>query len=249
MLVIVGQKIKTLQETQPDQTRALVSELIVAEQKVQQRISQVLHDDLQQILYGIQVQVHLLLKGLPSSEAESALIEEARQMAQMVDQAIRVTRQLTTTLAPPVLNDPNLVHSLEWLMVHVGSMYNLEVGLEVPDRIYVKDDGLRILLFQLVRELLFNVVKHAGVGRARLAAHEAKGGLVIMVADEGAGFDPAVLMNGQSYPGGVGLRSLQERVRLFDGRLKIESSPGRGTCITVTIPRQASIPLERREGV
>jgi signal transduction histidine kinase len=102
---------------------------------------------------------------------------------------------------------------------------------------------MRVLLFQIVRELLFNVVKHADTDRATVTIDEADGGLIIIVADEGAGFDPAALK--PKTEGGFGLFSVRERLRLFGGTLEIESAPGEGTRMIATIPAVLIPPSEQ----
>lgn len=108
----------------------------------------------------------------------------------------------------------------------------LQVGKELPP---IPEDQT-ILLFQAVRELLFNVVKHAGTRVAQLSVQQAGGGLQIMVADEGVGFDPARLRVAGGESGGYGLLSLHERLGLLGGRLEIQSSAGLGSRFTLTVP-------------
>jgi signal transduction histidine kinase len=110
----------------------------------------------------------------------------------------------------------------------------------------VEGEDMRVMLFQLVRELLFNVVKHAGVDEARVylgEEHPSGGGdgpdgggdLVLRVEDEGTGFDPATL-SADSTGTGFGLPRVTERLRLFGGRLQIDSAPEAGTRCTVRVP-------------
>jgi len=96
--------------------------------------------------------------------------------------------------------------------------------------------SMRMLLIQLVRELLFNVVKHAGVKQAAIAVFEDGGRLHIQIKDEGLGFNPADLNAEDQNGGHLGLFSVRERLRLFGGRLDIESQPGAGACMTIVAP-------------
>jgi signal transduction histidine kinase len=93
---------------------------------------------------------------------------------------------------------------------------------------------MRVLLFQVVRELLFNVVKHADTDRALVTLDDEDGTLVITVEDEGRGFDPDTLE--PKTEGGFGLFSVRERLRLFGGHLEIDSTPGNGTRMTAVLP-------------
>ncbi len=97
------------------------------------------------------------------------------------------------------------------------------------------NEDLRVLLFQLVRELLFNIVKHAGILKAclKLFRHDDK--IIIEVIDKGQGFDAEAIAR-MRQAGGFGLYSVRERLALFGGRLEIHSNPGDGTTVKITTP-------------
>jgi signal transduction histidine kinase len=101
----------------------------------------------------------------------------------------------------------------------------------------VADADLRVLLYQLLRELLFNVIKHAGTGRARLTAERDGEHVRVVVEDEGTGFDPAELEEPQAD--GLGLPSVRERLELVGGQLDVASAPGQGTRVSITVPTTA----------
>jgi signal transduction histidine kinase len=103
------------------------------------------------------------------------------------------------------------------------------------------NEDRRILTFQIVRELLFNVVKHAEASEARVALSCEDGSCIIHVEDDGVGFDPTILHNQQVGQSGFGLASLRERLDLVGGELRaIDSEPGAGTHITIAIPTAPS---------
>ena len=93
---------------------------------------------------------------------------------------------------------------------------------------------LRVLLYQAVRELLFNVAEHAGVKRARLMATRTDSHIRLVVEDEGTGFDPAELEEPSNV--GLGLPSVRERLEVVGGTVEASSSPGEGTRVTITVP-------------
>jgi len=95
-------------------------------------------------------------------------------------------------------------------------------------------DAIKGLLFQSVRELLFNVVKHAGVPQATVDVSRADAQLQIVVADHGAGFDPRRLPPEGSR--GLGLPSIRQRLEYLGGSLEIASAPGQGSRFTLSIP-------------
>jgi signal transduction histidine kinase len=93
------------------------------------------------------------------------------------------------------------------------------------------DQGMRAALFQIVRELLFNVVKHAGVGAATVVLNQTEQTLTLVVSDAGVGFDAE-----RATADGQGLRQARQRVELYGGRLKLDTRPGAGTAVTITVP-------------
>lgn len=215
------------------QVRVLASELTLAEQRERRRIAHVLHDDIQQMLYSLQINIQLLDQGQAGAAVESQL----QEMRALIGQIIDANRRLTVELSPPVLKAERLDEAFEWLMAHLEEDYGLDVELVVEGNCYVPDDDLRELIFQLVRELLINVVRHAGVAQARLHLSEEDGMLVTRVEDDGVGFNVEAVMAAQD---GFGLFSVQERLDLFGGQMEITSGPGQGTRVTVSVPLRAT---------
>jgi PAS domain S-box-containing protein len=211
------------------QVRRLASELVTAEQQVRARISQTLHDDLQQMLYAAEMQLHFLRDDLVLQKDGLA------ELSEMIGTAIHLTRTLTVELSPPVLKGEGLRETLEWLARHMGKVYGLQVTVEASVHTETASQEQRVLLFQSVRELLFNVVKHAGVREAAITLREEEKGITITVSEHGRGFDVAAVLAEGS--GGYGLRSLHERLQLLDGRADIDSQPGAGTRVNLFLPR------------
>jgi signal transduction histidine kinase len=224
-------------EEQNKKIRTLASELTLAEQRERRRISQILHDDLQQTIYGIQVRKHLIAMSMPPN-LQSELTEQMEALDALIDQAIDVTRSLTVQLSPPVLKGKELKATFEWLAAQMVDVHHMTVELGIRDNYQIPSEDLHVLIFQLVRELLFNVVKHSGVRHAYLETYEKDNLLFIAVKDKGVGFDPTVPLQHWGR-GGFGLHSIQERLNLFGGDLRIDSTPGQGTCVTIVVPKAA----------
>jgi PAS domain S-box-containing protein len=211
------------------QVQVLVSELLMAEQRVQQRIAQVLHDDLQQLLYSVRFHLYLLRQDLPPDMVGS-LPELVAHLDRTVANAIDLTRQLSVDLAPPVLDKTDLIEGMQRLVRRMKEMYGLDVTLQAEARVTLPDE-LCFLVYQIVRELLFNVVKHAGVSQARVTIVQTKEALRITVEDEGQGFEMT------NHRRGYGLSGLGERLGIQGGRLQIDSAPGCGTRIFIELPQ------------
>jgi two-component system CheB/CheR fusion protein len=223
-------------EQRTEQVRDLASELIVTEQRVRQRISQVLHADLQQLIFATQMTLQFVEQAL-SPEEHAATLAELQQARSMVDEALGVTRQLTLDLSPPILQNQDLGEALQWLVRHMSELHKLDVELQLQQLPEMSGNDMALLLFQIVRELLFNVVKHAGVNEAQVKVFSEDNRLVVQVVDQGAGFDVSAVLEKPSEDGGYGLHSMSERLGLFGSQMGIRSEPGKGTTITVTVPQ------------
>jgi PAS domain S-box-containing protein len=213
------------------QLRALASELSRAEERERRRLARVLHDHLQQLLVAARLSVNTLQRRL----TEASLQQTAEQLDQVLGEAIDTSRSLTAELSPPVLYDAGLGPALHWLSRWMQEKHGLLVDVDAEDLHNVTPENIRAMLFQAARELLFNVVKHAGVNRAtvrlrRLAGDE----LELVVTDQGAGFDPEKV--GRAEEGGFGLFSIQERLEMVGGRMDVQSAPGQGTRVTLRVP-------------
>ena len=148
------------------QVRTLAARLAVAEQNERQRIAHILHDDLQQQLYGLSMVLSLLGRA-PDPAAVTGLAERATAI---LDEAVEMARSLATELAPAILQAERLGEVLAWTAATQRETHGLDVAVEVTGDPRVTDPAMRILLYQSLREVLFNVVKHAGVTSARLVA-------------------------------------------------------------------------------
>jgi two-component system CheB/CheR fusion protein len=234
-LKVVNESLEERVEERTAQVRALASELLFTEHQVRQRVSQMLHDDLQQLLFATQVHVQFVQQALAvdSGRPEEG---EVAQVKEMIDEALQLTRRLTIDLSPPVLRSEELTESLRWLAGHFKEMHGLAVELSVESLPQEPDEEMRLLVFQMIKELLFNVVKHAGVKEAEVRLWADGDHLIVQVADQGDGFDVPAAIAEISHEGNYGLSNMNERLRLFGGRLVIESKRGRGTTVTAVIP-------------
>lgn len=223
------------------QLRNLASALTLAEQRERRRISQILHDHVQQTLYGIQMRAHLI--GLDAA-GQPGIEEHVQALESLTREAIHTTRTLTVELSPPALQNEGLAASFQWLGNLMAEMHGLHVEVDTRCDFRSTSQDLQVLLFQLVRELLFNVVKHAGVNRAEVSLFEEGEQVVIRVVDQGCGFDPSRLQQAGS-DNGFGLYSVRERLALFGGQLGIETEPGEGVRATIVVPKQLALSLTK----
>jgi len=215
---------------------SLTRELTDAEHKERRRMAELLHDGLQQLLVGVQLSTKIL-----TTKAREDQKPELRRISELLTEAIEASRTLTYDLCPPVLSGPGLASAFVWLAGQMEQKHALKVAHDIREDVEPSEESAKILLFNAVRELLFNVVKHAGTRDARLELGTASGDLIIQVADSGIGFNPGDLSTNQGKSG-FGLFSISERLTLFGGRLEIQSSPGRGVLCRLVAPRAPAQP-------
>lgn len=227
----VPERMEQAVREQTQKVRRLASALVMAEQKERRRLSAVLHDHLQQVLFGVQIQTNTL-----SRDAPDHLQAHTDKISELLKEALTITRNLTIELSPPVLKGEGMEAAIEWLGFQVKSSYGLKVETDLHGPFRIANEDLRVLLFQIVRELLFNVVKHADVDRAQISLREADEHLYLTVSDEGAGFDPAEMRQRQTSGQHVGLVRTEERLDLFGGHIELDTAPGKGTRVTVVLP-------------
>jgi PAS domain S-box-containing protein len=215
------------------QLRALAGELTRAEEHERRRVAGVLHDDLQQLLAA----ARFALDNLCYRHKKQELHSDCQKIVYMLSQAMEVSRSLTAELCPSVLYHEGLARSLQWLSAWYEEKHGLKVNVVIQASINVPAEAIRIALFHCVRELLFNVVKHAAVKSATVTLSLTRNGDVqITVVDHGVGFDPRKIHPEGSSSGRLGLFSLHERIALLGGRLEIESSPGAGSRFLIQVP-------------
>ena len=214
------------------QLRTLASELLFTEERERRRLATDLHDSIGQALAISK----LKLDALKTAVLSSPLALDLEEICGLLDGTIQQTRSLTFELSPPVLYELGLVPALESLVEQVEKRYNLRIHFMEDSRPKPVSEDLAVLLFRAVQELLFNVVKHAKAQKARVAIVRDGEHIRIRVEDNGIGFDPSEIDSHEDRARRFGLFSITERLQHLGGRVEIESTPGRGTQVSLTAP-------------
>jgi len=211
--------------------RQLVEELGHTEQRTRISLAQALHDHLQQLLVAAKFRV----RSLPYSESPQELVEKTRQLEGLINEAIDEARSLALDLSPPILQERGLAAGLEWLGRRLEEEHGLKVNLRAEAGTEPGTEDMKMFLFQAARELLLNVVNHAGVRQAELSLERRTPGLLsLTVKDRGAGFDASKVI--VRSPSGFGLFNIQQRLELLGGGVEIHSKPGGGCEVTLSAP-------------
>ena len=227
----VAQRTAELEE-RARQLQKLTLDLSEAENRERKRLAEILHDDLQQILAA--AKFHL---GLVSGRCkkDEVLQETTEQVKQLLVEAIDKSRNLSHELDPPGLAHSDLRETFEWLADQMQAKHGLTVHVEVRDRIELRSEPRKALLYKAAQETLFNVVKHAQVREAWLRLRRKRENLCLIVSDKGRGFDPRE--SGMST--GLGLQTIRERVNMLGGRMRVRSAKGKGSTFRIIVPGAA----------
>jgi PAS domain S-box-containing protein len=217
-----------------EQLFRLSSQLTLSEQFERRRLAKILHDHLQQMLVAAKLGLETISQ-CPLNEQQ----KQVKEIAGLLSESINASRSLTVELCPPILYESGLSQALEWLSSWMNEKYRFQVDLVIDKTAVPTNENMRILLFESVRELLFNAYKHAGVDSAKVELiREDEEYLKVIVSDEGRGFDSKKI-DKNSYPNssGFGLFSIRERLSLLGGRFELTSSLGKGIIVSLTAPR------------
>ena len=214
-----------------EKIRSLASELTRAEQEERHRISQILHDDLQQRLFAIKAQLIVLNSENEENKIPPAMQAHLDQLQKWLSDAITITRNLSIDLSPIVLQGEGLTEAIAWLSAQMKEQYDLHVDIDAKESFSNLDNHMRVLLFQAVRELLFNIVKHAGSAQATVTLEQVDGLGRITISDTGKGFDVGATMNDPKTS--HGLLIIQDRLSVMGGSMEVTSKPGEGTRVVI----------------
>ena len=219
-----------------ERLRALASELTLTEQRERRRLAVELHDYLAQLVVASRLRLSQAISKVQDETASAALTN----VDGMLDQALTYTRSLVAELSPHILYQFGLSKSLVWLGERM-KQHALEVTVKTGPTSFTLPDDQAVLLFQSVRELLFNIVKHAKTDRAVITINvDEQRELWICVEDEGVGFDVTELTDGEDSRGKFGLLSIRERMETLGGECELSAAPGAGTVAILRLPLSGS---------
>lgn len=213
--------------------RALAAELTLAEERERRRIAVGVHDQIAQRLALAKLSLQSL--GASSGEANTARMLEG--ICNEMDRVIEDAHSLTFELSCPILYEVGFEAAVEsWLARQVRDCHGIEYTFEAGQWRLDLDKELRVALFQVVRELLTNVIKHAKAKHVDVRIEKTGETMQITVQDDGVGFRPVKLSRSGSKSGGFGLFYVREKLGYLGGSFKVESARGKGTCIVIVVP-------------
>jgi len=198
-----------------------------------QRLARELHDSVSQALYAIALNAsaaHELFESVP--ERARGLVGDVLRLAEA---GLAEMRALIFELRPESLDQEGLVGALEKQAAAVQARHGLQVRLVLAGEPELPPPA-KEALYRVAQEALHNATKHARARSLELVLEVEDGGVGLVVADDGRGFDPQ-----GEFPGHLGLRSMRERAAAVGGTLQIDSAPGAGTRLSVRVPVPAHV--------
>ncbi len=208
--------------------RRMSADMAVTEERERRRLAQELHDGPIQRLALSKIQL-----GRLRAATDPAQHRAFDDLNQTIDTAVGEMRTLLIQLSPPILYELGLAPALEWLAESVMKPQGIVCEVKTDGGDAGLSEEINVFLFQAIRELMINIVKHAGARHAQVELRSEPAELVVAVSDDGAGFD-AEHMFEQSKSGGFGLFSVRERLSMLGGTLAVQSKGG--AVVTLSIP-------------
>jgi signal transduction histidine kinase len=218
-----------------DRLQVYARQLVGAEERARRATAVDLHDGIGQQLVGLAMTIDAAAARAPPEVR--LLLGEATHTVREVQ---AITQRVIADLSPPGLYELGLEAALKWLSVFMRGKDNLRVELQVDADAAAYNLELRVLAFRLIRELLRNVVKHAGVKAAAVTVTQTPDELRVVVEDHGVGFEWQLSLFEQRSAG-FGLWSVADRVRAAAGEMTVDTAPGRGCRVSVVFPHNVVV--------
>jgi signal transduction histidine kinase len=227
-LIHMARKVQAAQQS----LHGYIGAITAAQEDERRRLARELHDDTIQALIALKQRAQLALL-LQPTESEAKSLQE---IAALTEQTIENLRRLTRALRPIYLEDLGLVTALEMLASETGQTLNIPVEFQRQGVEKRLDPTTELALYRMAQEAFSNIARHAQASQAALKITFSSSGVAIQVTDNGKGFNvpksPAEFAPGGHY----GLLGLHERAELIGARLEIDSAPGAGTRVDVSLP-------------
>jgi signal transduction histidine kinase len=208
-------------------SRDALHRVVEAQEAERARLARELHDETGQALTSILLGLKHLEAVAETDDVRSA----AAALRELVVSTLQDVRRLAVELRPSALDDFGLVPALERLAATLGEQSDLVVDLEARLGEERLPPEAETALYRIVQEALTNVVKHASAGRVSITLVRKQGAAVVVVEDDGSGFELASVRTGA-----LGFTGMRERLALIGGRLTVESSPRAGTTLVAEVP-------------
>ena len=227
-----------------DAARSYSRRLIEAQEAERRRISIELHDQVGQILTAVKMNLHALQKTCKAPD----MLKSIQENLSAIDEAVDQVRGLAVDLRPLLLDDFGLVVAVRWYLDRQAK--NSDAALEFVSLSLTEYDrfpaDLETACFRIVQEGVTNVVRHASAKKVSIRLERTGSELILVIADDGTGFDVKAVRTATSGAATLGLRGMEERAQAAGGTLTVDSAPGLGTQICASFPVTVEKPRVER---
>lgn len=213
--------------------RELYKRVVAAQESERQRIARELHDETGQALTAIGLGLRGLTGSLGTAEPEHTK-ENLHQLELLTTHSLDELQRLIADLRPSHLDDLGLSSAMRWYANSLQERVNLVVHVEITGEEIPVASPVKIAVFRIAQEALTNVVKHAQAKTAQVTLTYAEKYVKVRVSDDGKGFDLDTASTGKRVS--WGLKGMEERASLLGGKFEVQSRPGQGTTVEVSIP-------------
>ncbi|NGZ09993.1 MAG: sensor histidine kinase [Nitrospira sp. LK70] len=214
-----------------EELRALAGQLLTAQEEDRRRISRDLHDHINQRLAMLSMDLRQIEKGIFTDHDH--LRDEIRRVSECLILISDDVRQMAYRFHPSILDDLGLIKAVRGLVDDFSTHTGIQSTYVHNDPVTALPDEVTICIYRIVQESLSNVARHAQASQVEVEVMCDDETIDLSIRDNGVGFD---LKQSDKLGGHLGLLSMKERVRLAQGTLEVESTPGHGTHIRVAIP-------------
>ena len=213
----------------------LSARLVQAQEDERRSISRELHDEVGQSLTGVLVEMANVSTLIRVRDLDG-VAEKAAEVKRLLEDSIKVVRNMALLLRPSMLDDLGLVPALEWQAREVSKRGGLWVDVDagaVPEDL---PEEHKTCVYRVMQEALHNIVQHADAHKVKVTVGQEQDRLTLAIEDDGRGFD-----TGRQK--GMGLVGMEERVRHLGGTFEVQSRPGAGTLLSISLPLPASVAI------
>jgi two-component system sensor histidine kinase UhpB len=228
----LARALNTMLEALDEVSKSRASQILHAQEQERKRIARELHDETSQVLTSLLISLALLEETVTSEEARLR-VADTRALAH---QTLRAVRNMSIDLRPSALDDLGLLPALRWYIKEYQQKCGVEVEFSASGLKERLPPEMETALYRVIQESLTNTAKHARAEKVWVTLTMEPDSVCAVMSDNGQGFDAQSVLRTPWQDRGLGLAGMQERAMLLNGSIKIESQPGQGTRIQVSVP-------------
>jgi PAS domain S-box-containing protein len=213
-----------------EQLRSLSAHLESVREEERKNAAREIHDELGQILTALKIDLSSLNEG--STEEQQLLLEKTKSMSELIDMAIETVKRISAELRPPILDDLGIAVALEWQAEEFNKRTQIKCEFTSKPQDIVLDPDRSTAIFRIFQEALTNVARHSNASKVKAVLTKETDKIVLTIKDNGKGIEKKQIADPKAF----GIIGMRERAHFLGGEVRVNSAPGKGTSITVSIP-------------